>query len=40
MMRAHPDAETSKAQKEELAARMASKRRELSDMLDTLASGI
>ena len=35
-MRAHPDAEISKAQMEELAARMASKRRELAEMLDTL----
>ena len=36
VMRAHPDAEISKAQMEDLAARLASKRREFSDMLDTL----
>ena len=35
-MRAHSDAELSKVQIEGLAARMASKRRELADMLDTL----
>lgn len=36
MMRAHPDAEISKAQIEELAERLASKRHELANMLDTL----
>ena len=39
-MRAHPDAEISKAQREELAARMASKRHELAQMLDTLSRQI